>query len=622
MINLIYSLQLNIKKFKKYTTRAMYLVIPITILVALSLLISSSTKNIQEAATQSIFGTIDKQLQLIQLKKDNVFTVGGSSGMVRLDSNESMNYTENDLAVISGFTGVQKASIISAVPVANVTYMDLFNGIKTSISSLTGLEADYAPLFTDSDFSYTEGQPIPVILNSNNFIEQYQDWGGKDEITITIQRGMFRAPGQSGSTTETNPMESAPVKTRAITFDKQSLIGKEFTVSIGGLTELQNYAQEMTEAGIVFTKLTQAEIDTKEANRNEAISPYWDYTKIATALTYTFKVVGVVEDTQNRSTYVPESFANKLMHDYIQNQLDARTTKDLTADVLGTTFTGIDYDGVEITNNTGFGGGMRVAIGRFGGGTGGMRAESGTVNTEQSDSYVIPGLVVQTERNQSAGNPFGEQPDVIGEYTDTTVYENAARSGSTILIKTSDVYGRLQVTDALNSNGYAFADSQKLDVLNKVRDNVKLVSIVFSGAFIAFSILIIIFTMGKFVSESRKEIGIMRAIGATKSDIRNLFITQSLLYTFISYVIGLAGGFLLIYIISHPLASWFDSVVGASLRESFSVVNTVDPSIFNRIDWSAFGIYSIVLLVITIIISIIPAIKASNVSPVEAIKGE
>ena len=125
----------------------------------------------------------------------------------------------------------------------------------------------------------------------------------------------------------------------------------------------------------------------------------------------------------------------------------------------------------------------------------------------------------------------------------------------------------------------------------------KLVSIVFSGAFIAFSILIIIFTMGKFVSESRKEIGIMRAIGATKSDIRNLFITQSLLYTFISYVIGLAGGFLLIYIISHPLASWFDSVVGASLRESFSVVNTVDPSIFNRIDWSAFGIYSIVLLV-------------------------
>ncbi len=626
MINMVYSLQLNIKKFKKYTTRAMYLVIPITVLVGLSLLISSSTKNIQEAATQSIFGTIDKQLQLIQLKKDNVFNMGGpggGSGMVRLDSNESMNYTENDLAVISGLTGVQKASIISSVPVSNITHTDLFNGIKASISSLTGLEADYAPLFTDSDFTYTEGQPIPIILNSNDFIEQYQDWGGKDEVTVEIQRGMFRTQGQTGGTvTQTNPMESAPIKTRAITFDKQSLIGKEFTVNIGGLAELQNYSQEMTEAGIVFTKLTQTEMDAKEADRNEAVSPYWNYVKISTPLTYTFKVVGVVEDTQNRSTYVPESFANKLMQDYIQNQLDARTTKTLSTDLLGTTFTGIDYDGVEITNNIGFGGGMRVAIGRFGGGPGGVHTVGGVASSEQSDSYVIPGLVVQTERNQSAGNPFGEQPDVIGEYTDTTVYENAARSGSTILIKTGDVYGRIKVVEELNNNGYAYQDTTKLGVLNTIKDNVNTVSVVFTGAFIAFSILIIIFTMGKFVSESRKEIGIMRAIGATKSDIRNLFITQSLLYTFISYVIGLAGGFLLIYVISRPLASWFDSVVGSSLRESFSVVNTIDPSTFSRIDWSAFGIYSIVLLVITIIISIIPAVKASNVSPVEAIKGE
>lgn len=70
------------------------------------------------------------------------------------------------------------------------------------------------------------------------------------------------------------------------------------------------------------------------------------------------------------------------------------------------------------------------------------------------------------------------------------------------------------------------------------------------------------------------------------------------------------------------VSNWFNSFVDQTVKESFNVVNTINISNFSNFDFQSIGIYSAILIFITITISFIPAIRASSISPVEAIKGE
>ncbi|HOK17616.1 MAG TPA: FtsX-like permease family protein [Candidatus Paceibacterota bacterium] len=126
--------------------------------------------------------------------------------------------------------------------------------------------------------------------------------------------------------------------------------------------------------------------------------------------------------------------------------------------------------------------------------------------------------------------------------------------------------------------------------------------------------------MGKFITEGKKEIGILRAVGATKSDIKKIFITQAFIYVLIGYLIGLILGVGLNFAIASPAKTWFDSFINQTIKESFGVANPVSTSIFSNINLQALGIYTAILLVITILVSLILATKASNISPVEAIR--
>jgi putative ABC transport system permease protein len=128
--------------------------------------------------------------------------------------------------------------------------------------------------------------------------------------------------------------------------------------------------------------------------------------------------------------------------------------------------------------------------------------------------------------------------------------------------------------------------------------------------------------MGKFVSESKKEIGVFRAIGATKRDIKQLFMSQAIMYTLIGYLFGAALGILLVLLIAKPVQLWFDGFIKNTIEETFAVVQNTSAGTFTGIDWQMFGIYTALLIVIAAVVSIIPATRASNVSPVQAISNE
>jgi len=98
------------------------------------------------------------------------------------------------------------------------------------------------------------------------------------------------------------------------------------------------------------------------------------------------------------------------------------------------------------------------------------------------------------------------------------------------------------------------------------------------------------------VSERKREIGIRRAVGATKQDIIFQFLTESVLLTITGGLVGLILGFIAVIFIEQ-LAGWAVKVTFVSMLLPFALA--VFAGIF-------FGLY--------------PAIQAANLEPIKALK--
>lgn len=105
------------------------------------------------------------------------------------------------------------------------------------------------------------------------------------------------------------------------------------------------------------------------------------------------------------------------------------------------------------------------------------------------------------------------------------------------------------------------------------------------------------------VSESTREIGLRKAVGATKGDISNLFLVQTLILTALGGLIGIIIGVFISFIISlvvNYLGYYWDFVISLS---SVSIAVA-----FTMLVGFSFGWY--------------PARKASNLNPIEALRYE
>jgi len=100
------------------------------------------------------------------------------------------------------------------------------------------------------------------------------------------------------------------------------------------------------------------------------------------------------------------------------------------------------------------------------------------------------------------------------------------------------------------------------------------------------------------VMERTKEIGVRRATGARRKDIVRQFLTESVLISSGGGLIGVAFGFMLSWVIAQT-AEWKTIVTPASVMIAFGVSVAVGV---------VFGIY--------------PAMKASKISPIEALRYE
>ncbi|MFH0853025.1 MAG: FtsX-like permease family protein [bacterium] len=605
---------LNIKKLNKRKAKASWLIIPIAALVMLSLLVSSQIKNIRTAVDESVFGTVDEQNTLIKLSNNPFTQIGRGQGFGAFNM-EQQNYSEADIANISEIANVSQAALAVELPVNQITAGGLFAGTGINVPFVIGLDSEFANLYTDQNFAYIPGQPVPIILNSQTFTRLTENWDGQTEITIDFDPGDFQ---RGGDRQVRGRMSSGPIQSEIIDYQKDQLIGKEITLSFGGLADLPTYTIEPNIGGMKFIKYSDEEIEASASSRREAIESYWNYQAISEPLIYDFQVVGVIEDQGVLNTYLPTEFVATAMSDLTEHQLAARTETEIPSDELNNTFTGLLFDGTELTTqDESFVGRIRGAAGAV---APGARIDFGQESDSQT-SYEIPGLIIETERVSDEDNSVSTG-DVIGLYTSADAYNLAAQTSDTVYIKVDSIFNRSQVIDDLNAAGYTYQDLSDLDVFDELQSTLQWVSNITIIAFIFLSVIIIIFTMTKFVSESKKEIGIYRALGMTKGGIKALFSVQGLLYTVIGYLVGGVLGLLIMPLLASPIYNWFDGFLEKTVQESFNVVNTVDVVLFRTVDWSTFGIYSGVLIVIAVITALIPSNHAANIDPVDAIRNE
>lgn len=114
------------------------------------------------------------------------------------------------------------------------------------------------------------------------------------------------------------------------------------------------------------------------------------------------------------------------------------------------------------------------------------------------------------------------------------------------------------------------------------------------------------------VKERTKEIGIMRALGASPRIIVSQILLESIFLTAVAGFIGMAFSTLLL----HGIDTIFD--IQNSMRSSDEFTPFLNPGI----DWIMAFTSTLILIVIGFIAGLIPALKAMRIKPIEALRAD
>lgn len=216
-----------------------------------------------------------------------------------------------------------------------------------------------------------------------------------------------------------------------------------------------------------------------------------------------------------------------------------------------------------------------------------------------------------------SGERFQEYTVYIPIEVAQSITNNLGKA-SQIMIKLRDPRYLSDVIQAIQSSFPNLAVFSPLSIIQNVQQALNTVTMFFS------SIGLVAVTAGAFgvantmimsVVERTREIGILRAIGASRSFILVLFLLESLLIGLLGGVIGVLIGIVLSYIIA-PLASY--NLRGGAIpargafQQTFSVYPTITPM--------NIAIAILLGIAVGVIAGIYPAYRASKIKPVEALR--
>ena len=173
----------------------------------------------------------------------------------------------------------------------------------------------------------------------------------------------------------------------------------------------------------------------------------------------------------------------------------------------------------------------------------------------------------------------------------------------------------LDIIDGYNDDMTAAGEDDKViaytdyvgALMSNVTDIVDTVSVVLI-AFVSISLVVSSIMIGVItyisVLERKKEIGILRALGASKGNVANIFNAETFIEGLISGVLAI----IVVYIASVP--------VNAIILQTYGVANIMQLSPLNAV------VLILISVCLTLLAGLIPASSASNRDPVEALRSE
>ncbi|GFH40120.1 ABC transporter ATP-binding protein/permease [Lactococcus insecticola] len=149
-----------------------------------------------------------------------------------------------------------------------------------------------------------------------------------------------------------------------------------------------------------------------------------------------------------------------------------------------------------------------------------------------------------------------------------------------------------------------FSLSTVLKPINTITSIVSIVLALIAGISLLVSLMMIIATTYMSVAERTKEIGILRALGARKGDIRLLFVVETVLLGLASAALGIIVAFI------------GEAGVNAAVSGLLDKYNIIQVSV------SAVLGSVVIAIVIALFASLMPAGKAAKLNPIEALSND
>lgn len=236
--------------------------------------------------------------------------------------------------------------------------------------------------------------------------------------------------------------------------------------------------------------------------------------------------------------------------------------------------------------------------------------------------------LTEEEKIQLAKMTPEQQAQYVQQYNDNlaaTYEENLAKLGvidkskpAAIEFYTSSFQQKQELKDFINAYNTAKKDAGDDDkvlaysddiqtIMSSITTMVGVITTVLVG-FVAISLIVssIMIAIITYISvlERTKEIGILRAMGASKKDIRRIFTAETAIEGFISGVLGIAITLL------------------ATFPINAIVAQTTKVDGVARLPWDAALILIVISIVLTVLAGLIPSRIAAKKDPVESLRSE
>jgi lipoprotein-releasing system permease protein len=148
--------------------------------------------------------------------------------------------------------------------------------------------------------------------------------------------------------------------------------------------------------------------------------------------------------------------------------------------------------------------------------------------------------------------------------------------------------------------------------MEKITVSILLLGVVLVAAFNIVSTLVMA------VTEKRRDIAVLRSMGATPGAIASIFLTQGLVLAVLGVVLGTILGVLLALNIADVVA-FFERLFGAAI---------FDPQVYfisrlpARLEWADVLFITLAALLLSVFAALYPAWRASTVAPAEVLRYE